>query len=857
MKSSGRLGLALNEFANNPFSKTTPASFCGIAFILGFYGRVLTILVLLSLFTIVGFIILSRNRRVWIIFALFGIAGALFGYVSSPAGRVVKLARYWDCHGVIVDGEILPFADRRFDKVVFPVLVHRVFLNGRGEEIGEKILLSIRRTGKEWLPGDRFFAQLKIRRPENFGNPGSFDYVAYLARRGIYGRAFLESDLFLVPALERHNFFSFCRIIFRTSERLRRRFSQWLEKKVRQECNNPDDVNGFLQALLLGYRGFFTSSLAEDIASSGVSHLVVISGLHFATVAFFCYFLIRWFIRLCCPDILVSIPDRIVVVLLTIPILGFYALLTGLSPPSFRAFIFVLLPASLLFFYRPYNSMTLLIAAAVTIILTSPSQAFSLSFLLSFTAVAVIFAVLLPFGMSTRDVHNFFQRLKLWTYNFLWLNFCVQIGLFPLCLYLFHRFSLMSLVGNALLVPLVAFVVLPAGLLIMTLWFFWEKGAGLIFHWYGWVVSIILKILAFLGSFPSANIWSGKFSFLPVILYWAVLLSMVRFFRKGNLFIRWGILTLLPVVFWAGLQLDTISKDHSDFVTVVIDVSQGNSTFMRFPNGHTMLVDGGGFRTGNFDIGRYVIHPFLAEMEVTRLNTVVLSHYHADHAKGLVFFARSFPVDSFWDAPCIARENGVPDINGMFRRRGVYVPPYGEVFGAHHYGDVAVRVIHPNPGDLPRICTDVNRSSTVLVVRYGKTVLVIPSDVDAQVMQTLDFGVKDGDRIVLIAPHHGSKYSFLPDVFRKLDPCMVVASCRSYGKVRLPYQGLVKWCSEYGVLLARTDKDGAIFLKSNGKEWMYRTYGKKLHWTTNQCGTVFSETFKEIPTSWKPVCRKH
>src|SRR5215470_10717384 len=56
------------------------------------------------------------------------------------------------------------------------------------------LLVTVREVRQAWQRGDAVEALLEVRQPRNFGNPGEFDFSAYLARRGIYATAFAAAD---------------------------------------------------------------------------------------------------------------------------------------------------------------------------------------------------------------------------------------------------------------------------------------------------------------------------------------------------------------------------------------------------------------------------------------------------------------------------------------------------------------------------------------------------------------------------------------------------------------------------------------------------------------------------------------
>ncbi len=79
-----------------------------------------------------------------------------------------------------------------------------------------------------------------------------------------------------------------------------------------------------------------------------------------------------------------------------------------------------------------------------------------------------------------------------------------------------------------------------------------------------------------------------------------------------------------------------------------VDVGQGNSILIRLPGGKKMLVDGGGFFDDSFDLGKFVLAPYLWHERITRIDTVVLTHPHPDHLQGLLFILENFHVREVW-----------------------------------------------------------------------------------------------------------------------------------------------------------------------------------------------------------------
>jgi beta-lactamase superfamily II metal-dependent hydrolase len=84
--------------------------------------------------------------------------------------------------------------------------------------------------------------------------------------------------------------------------------------------------------------------------------------------------------------------------------------------------------------------------------------------------------------------------------------------------------------------------------------------------------------------------------------------------------------------------------DPADWTIITLNVSHGSSTFMRLPSGKTLLLD-----TGTAERAAAVVLPFLQAQGVKKLDYLILTHYHDDHAGGLALVEKSLAIGTKWD----------------------------------------------------------------------------------------------------------------------------------------------------------------------------------------------------------------
>ncbi len=223
--------------------------------------------------------------------------------------------------------------------------------------------------------GSRIEFQGKVRRPHNYNDPGSFDDVHFLARQQIYWNA--SGDASTVRILPGRCGNRLAGMIFA----IRSASLNRLDKLYANDAY----ANGMMQAVLIGATAKLDRMWTEDYRSTGTFHALVISGSHVAVLAA----VLLFFLRIC------AVP-RGVALFLAVLAAWLYAGVTGWQAPVLRSAAGMSLYGVGRLFFREGRILNILAAVALIFILADPEQLFDPSFQLSFLAVALIGAFVVP-----------------------------------------------------------------------------------------------------------------------------------------------------------------------------------------------------------------------------------------------------------------------------------------------------------------------------------------------------------------------------------------------------------------------------------------------------------------------------
>jgi len=221
------------------------------------------------------------------------------------------------------------------------------------------------------------------------------------------------------------------------------------------------------------------------------------------------------------------------------------------------------------------------------------------------------------------------------------------------------------------------------------------------------------------------------------------------------------------------------------------DVGQADAALLRTPEGNTVLID-----TGK---GRETA-ALLRRERVRRIDLLVVTHPHSDHAGGLAAVLAGFPVGETWYAGRFrgrARE--------LLRGAGAQAVAAGV---RKQLGRLSLAVLHPEPGETP---DEVNNGSVVLKASYRDHHYLFPGDCELGCWESLFRRRRPELRAqVLKAAHHGSSNGTNSGVLINVRPQTFVISCGRDNRYGHPSAIVLKLVAKLRAQVLRTDEQGTI-----------------------------------------------
>ncbi len=545
----------------------------------------------------------------------------------------------------------------------------------------------------------------------------------------------------------------------------------------------PADALGYATALTTGNRDGLTDVEKNTLKAAGVYHALALSGMHMSVLM---------------GSLSLFIRRKRTLALWGIPICILFTLITGASASIVRAAV---MQCILLFGHlirREADPPTSLGAAALFICAQNPWCVFSWSVQLSFISTAGI--LLLSPGIYSKlcqikarnpDHPSFFRKCICTSLS---TTLSAMLCATPLMMAYWGMVSLVAPLSNlltgwvitwcfrwSLLVAIIGTVCTPVG-----------STLGLIL---AWLICFVKWVAFTLASLPYATVDTGYVcGFCWVILVYVIL--AITFFTPGETSRPYipcccVILSLIAVLF---LRI----PESNVVLFQVLDVGQGQCLMLQ-SNGYTVLIDCGGSSAGDMAVN--AVH----SSGETCVDALILTHYDTDHTSGVSEVLQRLTVTTLF----------IPDTEESSSVRSE-IESTAESVGTAIFYVTAETTLSLGTGRVdiyPPVTNLGGNSGLCILADLGEIEILVTGDMDTDLEAVFlqKWNLPDID--ILVAGHHGSKYSTSLALLETVSPEIVVISVGENNNYGHPSDETLQRISVIGATVYRTDQIGTITLK--------------------------------------------
>ena len=739
--------------------------FCEYIYINSLY---LFVCILIVLFSLIYSIIKDKNIIILIIMIMF----LLGGFRLNISLNNSVLLKYKD-ENLELKGRIVEVLLKNDDYSRYMVVLEEFNSNNKSYEVKDKTILKV--SGNIDLKvGDNIRFPSKIESPNKDKNPGSFNYKRYLKGENIYYLLSTRSNN--IRVLSRGDITFLEGLVTSFRGKILSVTEEYIGIKY----------GGVISSILLGDTNYLNEKMDNAFRDLGVSHVFAVSGLHVGIITFFLFFIFN-ILRL----------NKKLSVIMVIVIIFLYGYLIGYPTSVLRASIMFAILILSTILHRRYDGVNIISLCAIFLLTYNPYYLFSLGFLLSFITTLSLVV------LTNKIRYGLLKEYKVLG-KYLSPIIAVQIGITPLLIIYFNKINLFAPLLNLIIIPLISLGIILSLIMILIsflsfkLTYIISKLLILILHFIDILVSSFY-------SLPMGNIYCGIMEIEEILIYYLVVMILFKIIdlRLFSNELKRVVFLYLVIVILFSMTFEIFdTKVYVDF----IDVGQGDSALIRYKN-NNFLIDTGGSIFGDLDVGKEIVLKYLRVLGINKLDGVFISHFHEDHAKGLLSIADEIKINRVF----IGYKNKDNDI---YKKIVNLVKNHDiELIELFYKDEILVRdnfsikVIHP----MNKILAGENENdlSLVLLLKANDKSILFTGDIEAWGEKEVSKNNEALNIDILKVSHHGSNTSSSSQFIKFVRPKYGVISVGKnvFGH---PSKEVLNRYSNGNINILRTDKSGLI-----------------------------------------------
>ena len=669
--------------------------------------------------------------------------------------------------------------------------------------------------------GDKIEVKGSFTEASSQRNYGGFNYKEYLKSLKIYG-TIKANQLKVLSGDCLNNVFN-----------LANQVSSMMKQKI--DSSMEETQAAIIKGIIFGDSSEIEEEIQENFRISSISHVLAVSGMHVS------YLVIG--IQLFLKSIIGKRKTRFI----TIVFLIFYMFITGFSPSVVRASMMSILLIGGEVLYRKNDIWTSMAISLFLILIYNPFLIENIG--LQFSYIGTMGIMILH-----KSVFSFLKNIKIknkkWKYKFnrkaiffiskikeiLAVTLSAQLAIFPIMIYHFNLFGVYFLISNLLVSVMIGPIIIFSTIFIVF---------SFIFNPISKVICIVLKLLiqklitiSNLAELPFSKLYLSTHKIWMILLYYILIITFnfsyclytspklnntqvrVRnlialakykiFLNKKKSIIKIFIIILLFFLFQFIPQNLEIN---------FVDVGQGDCTFIVTPRNKTILIDGGGSSSNEFDVGKSTLFPYILDKGYTKIDYIFISHFDQDHVGGILTILQKIKVKKVIISKQEENSENYQKFLEIIKEKGVSVAIVKMGDRVKIENGIYFDILWPTSEQIQE--NKLNNNSLVMKMYYHNFSVLFTGDIEEKAeKKILETYKSEKNKLVsnvLKVAHHGSKTSTIKGFLDTVNPKIALIGVGKNNMFHHPSEEIIDKLKEYGAIIYRTDERGEITIRVNGK----------------------------------------
>lgn len=669
--------------------------------------------------------------------------------------------------------------------------------------------------------GDKIEVKGSFTEASSQRNYGGFNYKEYLKSLKMYG-TIKANQLKVLSGDCLNNIFN-----------LANQVSSMMKQKI--DSSMEETQAAIIKGIIFGDSSDIEEEMQENFRISSISHVLAVSGMHVSYLVIG----IQLFLK--------SIIGKRKIRFITIVFLIFYMFITGFSPSVVRASMMSILLIGGEILYRKNDIWTSMAISLFLILIYNPFLIENIG--LQFSYIGTMGIMILH-----KSVFSFLKNIKIknkkWKYKFnrkaiffiskikeiLAVTLSAQLAIFPIMIYHFNLFGVYFLISNLLVSVMIGPIIIFSTIFIVF---------SFIFNPISKVICIVLKLLiqmliiiSNLAELPFSKLYLSTPKIWMILLYYILIITFnfiyclytspklnntqvrVRnlialakykiFLNKKKSIIKIFIIILLFFLF------QFIPKNlEINFV----DVGQGDCTFIVTPRNKTILIDGGGSSSDEFDVGKSTLLPYILDKGYTKIDYIFISHFDQDHVGGILTILQEIKVKKVIISKQEENSENYQKFLEIIKEKGVSVAIVKMGDRVKIENGIYFDILWPTSEQIQE--NKLNNNSLVMKMYYHNFSVLFTGDIEKEAeKKILETYKSEKNKLVsnvLKVAHHGSKTSTIKEFLDTVNPQIALIGVGKNNMFHHPSEEIIDKLKEYRAIIYRTDERGEITIRVNGK----------------------------------------